>query len=58
MPLMDMMKIEHKKIERLMIIGGGIVGRRVAQLLEKELEIILIENNTDSSMDYTDLIVN
>ena len=46
-PLMDMMKIEHKKIESLMILGGGIVGRRVAQLLEKEVEIILIENNPE-----------
>ena len=47
MPLMDMMKIEHKKIESLMILGGGLVGRRVAQLLEKEVEIILIENNPE-----------
>ena len=47
MPLMDMMKIEHKKIECLMILGGGLVGRRVAQLLEKEVDIILIENNPE-----------
>jgi trk system potassium uptake protein TrkA len=43
-PLMEMMKIEHKKIE-MMILGGGLVGSRVAQLLEKEVEIKLIENN-------------
>ena len=36
-PLMEMMKIEYKKIESLMILGGGLVGRRVAQLLEKEV---------------------
>ena len=47
MPLMDMMKKEHKKIESLMIIGGGLVGRRVAQFFEKEVEIILIENNSE-----------
>ncbi len=47
MPLMDMMKIEHKKIEYMMILGGGLVGRRVAQLLEKEVEIKLIENNPE-----------
>jgi len=45
MPLMDMMKIEHKNIEHMMILGGGLVGSRVAQLLEKEVEIKLIENN-------------
>jgi len=44
-PLMKMMKIEHKKIDCMMILGGGLVGRRVAQLLEKEMEIKLIENN-------------
>ena len=47
MPLMDMMKIEHKNIEYMMILGGGLVGRRVAQLLEKEVEIKLIEKNPE-----------
>jgi trk system potassium uptake protein TrkA len=47
LPLMDMMKIEHKNIEHMMILGGGIVGRRVAQLLEKEVEIKLIEKNPE-----------
>ena len=44
-PLMQMMKIEHKKIDCMMILGGGLVGSRVAQLLEKEVEIKLIEIN-------------
>jgi K+ transport systems, NAD-binding component len=30
-----------------MILGRGLVGRRVAQLLKKEVHIILIENNPD-----------
>lgn len=47
LPLMDMMKIEHKTIESLMILGGGLVGRRVAQLLEKEVEIKLIEKDQE-----------
>ena len=47
MPLMDMMKIDHKNIEHMMILGGGLVGRRVAQLLEKEVEIKLIEKNPE-----------
>tara|TARA_Y100001970_G_C14226053_1_gene855741 strand:- start:492 stop:1880 length:1389 start_codon:yes stop_codon:yes gene_type:complete len=47
LPLLDMMKIEHKNIEYLMLLGGGLVGSRVAELLEKELEIKLIENNSE-----------
>ena len=47
MPLMDMMKIEHKTIEHMMILGGGLVGKRVAQLLEREVEIKLIEKNPE-----------
>ena len=47
MPLLDMMKIEHKNIEYMMLLGGGLVGRRVAQLLEREVEIKLIENNPE-----------
>ena len=47
MPLMDMMKIEHKNIEHMMILGGGLVGRRVAQLLENDVEIQLIEKNPE-----------
>ena len=47
MPLLDIMKIEHKNIECMMLLGGGLVGARVAQLLEREVEIKLIENNPD-----------
>ena len=57
-PLMKMMKIEHKKIESLMILGGGLVGRRVAQLLEKEVEIILIENDHDRAEDLASNLKN
>jgi len=46
-PLLDMMEIEHKKIENLLILGGGLVGGRVAELLEKEVEIKIIENNPE-----------
>jgi len=56
------MKIEHKNIEYMMILGGGLVGRRVAQLLEKEVEIKLIEKNPEraeelaSELKYTEVI--
>ena len=42
--LMKQMRIRDQGISRMMILGGGLVGRRVAQLLEKEIEITLIEN--------------
>ncbi len=45
--LMKQMRIQDRGISRMMILGGGLVGQRVAQLLEKEIEITLIENNHD-----------
>ena len=43
--LMKQMSIRKQGIERMMILGGGLVGNRVAQLLQEELEITLIEKN-------------
>ena len=45
--LMKQMRIQDRGISRMMILGGGLVGQRVAQLLEKEIEITVIENNHD-----------
>ncbi len=56
--LMDMMKIKQNKIESLMILGGGLVGRRVAKLLEKEVDIVLIENNSERAEELADDLKN
>ena len=43
--LMKQMSICKQGIERMMILGGGLVGHRVAQLLQGKVEITLIEKN-------------
>ncbi len=43
--LMGLAGVEQQKRHRVMIVGGGLVGRRVAELLGKTVEIRLIEND-------------
>lgn len=43
--LMDMTGVEQQKRHRVMIIGGGLVGRRLAELLGKSFDVRLIEKN-------------
>ncbi|MGK5094361.1 Trk system potassium transporter TrkA [Deltaproteobacteria bacterium TL4] len=43
--LMKIIGIQHQSLHRLMILGGGLVGKRVAELLEKTMKVSIIENN-------------
>ncbi len=43
--LMKMTGVEQRQRHRVMILGGGLVGRRVAELLEKTVEVRVIEKN-------------
>ena len=43
--LMDMTGVEQQKRHRVMIIGGGLVGRRLAELLGKSVGVRLIEKD-------------
>ena len=43
--LMDMAGVEQQKRHRVMILGGGLVGRRLAELLGKTVEVRLIEKD-------------
>ena len=43
--LMDMAGVEQQKRHRVMILGGGLVGRRLADLLGKTVEVRLIEKD-------------
>jgi trk system potassium uptake protein TrkA len=43
--LMGMMGVEQQKRHRVMVLGGGLVGRRVAELLDKSVEVRLIEKD-------------
>jgi trk system potassium uptake protein TrkA len=43
--LMEMTGVEQQQRHRVMILGGGLVGRRVAELLEKTVEVRLVEKD-------------
>ncbi len=42
---------DQEKIENIMILGGGKIGRKVAKLLEDTINIKLIESNREKSVD-------
>lgn len=43
--LMEKMGIRQHKVQYMMIVGGGLMGKRVAQLLEKTVHVKLIEKD-------------
>jgi trk system potassium uptake protein TrkA len=43
--LMEMTGVQQQKRHRVMILGGGLVGRRLAELLGKSFEVRLIEKD-------------
>ena len=43
--LMKLAGVEQSHRQRIMILGGGLIGHRIAELLEKSVEIKLIEQN-------------
>jgi len=45
--LMTLTGAKQRRSHRVMILGGGLVGRRVAQLLENTVKVILIEKNEE-----------
>ncbi len=47
--LMDLTGVKQQRRHRVMILGGGLVGNRVAQLLEKTVEVTLIEKDEKSA---------
>ena len=51
--LMDMIGVEQHQRHRVMIIGGGRVGRRIAELLGKSVELRLIEKNEQTALDLS-----
>ncbi|MDA3859711.1 MAG: Trk system potassium transporter TrkA [Melioribacteraceae bacterium] len=55
----DVMKIvgkDEKMIHRLMILGGGKIGRISAKLLEEKFQVKLIESNSDKALDLADYL--
>ncbi len=47
---------EDVKFENIMILGGGKIGRKAAQLLEKNLRIKLIESNKQKTFELADML--
>ena len=43
--LMEMTGVTHQRRHRVMVVGGGLIGRRIAELLEKSLPVRIIERN-------------
>ncbi|MGD8975312.1 MAG: Trk system potassium transporter TrkA, partial [Desulfobacterales bacterium] len=46
--LMELTGVTQQHSHRVMILGGGLVGRRIAQLLEKTVQVTMIEKNEES----------
>ena len=47
--LMGLTGVEQQKRHRVMVLGGGLVGRRLAELLGKTVEVRLIEKNQSAA---------
>lgn len=52
--LMKLVGVEQHHRQRIMILGGGLIGHRVAQLLEKSVEVKLIEKNSDRALELVE----
>ncbi|MCF8261918.1 MAG: Trk system potassium transporter TrkA [Melioribacteraceae bacterium] len=47
---------DKKKLNNIMILGGGKIGRLVAKMLEKKIDVKLIESNHDKSVELADYL--
>ncbi len=54
--LMQMAGVEKHVLQRVMILGGGLVGRRVAELLGKSVDVKLIERDTGTCDELCELL--
>ncbi len=60
--LMELTGVEQEQNHRVMILGGGLIGRRVAELLGDEFEVRLIEKDPvraeelSSRLSYTEVL--
>lgn len=55
----NMMRIagkENFKLENIMILGGGRIGRKVAKTLENKVNVKLIESDTDKTTELADYL--
>ncbi len=55
----DIMKIvgkENVRIDNVMILGGGRIGRKAAKLLEDKINVKLIESNSEKTIELADYL--
>jgi len=56
--LMDLTEIERKQQHRVLLLGGGLVGMRVAKLLENSVEVTLLEQNENRAQELSNTLPN
>ncbi|PWW81104.1 MULTISPECIES: Trk system potassium transporter TrkA [Prosthecochloris] len=56
--LMNLMDMREQSIHKVMIVGGGMVGARVAELLGKTVKITLIENDKEHAEELASTLKN
>jgi trk system potassium uptake protein TrkA len=56
--LMGVTGVEQQKRHRVMILGGGLIGQRLAELLGKTVEVRLIEKDEAFAKDLSDTLSN
>lgn len=49
--LMKLAGVEQQHRQRIMVLGGGLIGHRVAELLEKSVGVKLIEQNKERALE-------
>ncbi len=54
--LMKLAGVEQHHRQRIMILGGGLIGHRVAELLEKSVEVKLIEQDSFRAQELVQLL--
>jgi len=54
--LMEIAGVPRGVGQRVMIVGGGLVGRRVAELLEKSVDVILIEKKPELARELAGIL--
>ncbi len=55
-PLMQIAGISEGRRQRVMILGGGLVGQRIAELLQRSVEVKLIETNEERAEELSHLL--
>lgn len=54
--LMKLAGVEQQHRQRIMILGGGLIGRRIAELLENSVEVKLIEQDSSRARELIQLL--